>query len=312
MFARAAIGETSKLRSLVYQEEKTPNYWLRLRFTPIGGNFTENVTKGWKLGESFSHDNDEKFEYSIMIGNQINSFRKAVQRCYSVGVTKRQEQNMEPNLSMVTVYNLLEEYILDEQLKITIKSMMDGSYQGMYHGMTDEDRQLAVRAIRGGTFYMKIGSAVAAWWWDAMIEIGFGSSHAEFPFNPKLFWKIVGMADNEEDYMLCFILAWAGYDGSILNNYFEVIVPTDELVRELFHYIFDTYLGIKTGSKNETLAKSEFEDGKDIIRISIWKKNERQQLAEKLLPIADEWRKNPKTNYLSYDRYANLQSWIHL
>lgn len=46
-----------------------------------------------------------------MIGNQINSFCKAVQKCYPVGVTKRQEEKMEPNLSM-TSHSLfyLQEY----------------------------------------------------------------------------------------------------------------------------------------------------------------------------------------------------------
>ena len=90
-----------------------------------------------------------------------------------------------------------------------------------------------------------------------MIELGFGSSHVEFPFNLKLFWKIVvAMANiNEEAYMLHFLLKWAGHNISILDNYFEMIAPTDESVRELlFHCIFNKYYGIKTRIEHDKTA----------------------------------------------------------
>ena len=182
--------------------------------------------------------------------------------------------------------------------------------------MTEEAHQLAIRAIRGGTFYAACRTSVAAWWWDAMAELGFGSSHATFKFNWDLFWKIVSMADDEEDYILRFVLSWAGYDGSIVKDYFEVIVPADEdvgeqkTVRVLFHHIFYKYFGIKTGNHNERFGETEIENGKSITCIRLVGKKERRRLAEKLLPIAEKWRKNSKRNYLSHDRYENLRSWI--
>ena len=78
------------------------------------------------------------------------------------------------------------------------------------------------------------------------------SRHPTFKFNWNLFWKIVGIADDEEDYILRFVLSWAGYDVSILKDYFEVLVPTEEdedeqqTVKNLFHFMFDKYFGIKT------------------------------------------------------------------
>lgn len=306
--ARAAAEDASKLRRLVYPKDKTPQYSVRLALRPIGGEFSDKARKSRKL-DNFSHVNDEKFEHTIDIGKQLNAFRKAVQGQYTVGVTQRQRELSVPDLPLTTVLSVLEEHVTDGELKATIKGMLDGSLEGM----TEEDVQVAIRAIRGGTFYMKFRSSVAAWWWDAMIELGFGHSGTSFPFNPDLFWEMVAMAENEVDFILRFVLAWAGYDGSVLAQGFEVIVPADEgpsSIKALFHYIFDKYLGVQTGVDNERLAKSEVENGKDIIYIRITKKKEKRQLATKLLPIAEKWRLNPQRNYLSYDRFENLVNYL--
>ena len=165
----------------------------------------------------------------------------------------------------------------------------------------------------------KIRTSVATWWWDAMIHLGVGSSGPPvLSFNWDLFWKMVSMADNQEAFISRFVLAWAGYDGSVLfgtTNRFEVIVPADDTkqsVKSLFLHLFDKHFGIQLEPHNQILAKSEIENGKDIVKIRIWNKDHLRKLGKKLFPIAQEWKKNPRRNYLSYDRYENLEQFAKL
>ena len=187
--------------------ERVPQYYVRLGLRPIGGDFADTARRSWSLGQ-FSHKNDEKFEWTIDVGKQIQSFRRAVQETYAVVVARRMRDESEPDLPLSTVMTLLQQHVHDEKLKETIAGLLDGTLKGV----TKEDSELAIRAIRGGTFYGNIGTSMAAWWWDGLIRIGFGSSHAVFPFDQDLFWNIVAMADDEHDFIHRFVLSWAGFD----------------------------------------------------------------------------------------------------
>ena len=69
---------------------------------------------------------------------------------------------------------------------------------------------------------------------------------------------------------------------------------------------FNKYFGIKTGIENERLAERKFEDGKSSVHVLICKKKECRQLAVKLLPIANKWHENPKTNYIYHATYMKI------
>ena len=78
--------------------------------------------------------------------------------------------------------------------------MLDGFFQ---EGVAAEDCQprSILCCLSLHILHESFGPIVAAVWWGTIFEIGFGSSHVEFPFNLKLFWKVlVAMANiNEED-----------------------------------------------------------------------------------------------------------------
>ena len=123
-------------------------------------------------------------------------------------------------------------------------------------------------------------------------------------FNQDLFEELVQLSGNRKDFLCRFLLAWASYDGSILPERFEVIVPFDTRavsIKNLMVGLFQELFGIQP---KEYVAMTKIENGKSIVHLRVIQKAQRKKIAETLWPYCNE--------YLSRDRMENLGAWLRL
>ena len=293
--ARAAAGQVHDLSRLVDSSSgnKEPNYSVRLRFKPIGGQYSKAVRKSYRLAESFQHSDTQRFEWTIEMGKQVDALRKEVQAMYNIGVEKRMEDQVEPTLPLEIVAQLIEQHVTDPTAKEFLLSFTNSTQQ-------DANTELVQRSLRGGTFYTSIRTSKAAWWYDVVVGLGMGGSHYTVPFNQDLFWELVQLSGNRKDFLCRFLLAWASYDGSILPGHFEVLVPFDTRavsIKNLMVGLFQELFGIKP---LENVEMTKIENGKSIVKLRVNKKAHRKKIAETLWPYRSE--------YLSRDRMENLDA----
>ena len=193
-----------------------------------------------------------------------------------------------------TVLAMIDSYIEDHNGIVykTLKGITTGTIKGM---------ELARESILLGTFYLTVGSQVSAWWMDTVLELGLGGSHYSVPFNARAWNELVSFAEDKEQFYAEFGLGWACFDGSILENQFELIVPRDpnpvSVKNMLVEHFFADVLGITPNCYVQTSVVG----GKDIEKLSVFEKDHRGVIARKLMPYADD--------YLSTSRMKNLKLW---
>jgi len=87
--------------------------------------------------------------------------------------------------------------------------------------------------------------------------------------------------------LAAFLAAWAGWDGSMLYQYFEVLVEDDQPILHLFDDIIqDLFPGIKV---YEQVAKSTIEGGKDIVRLRVHTQAGMRQVYSLLKDYLGDW-----------------------
>jgi len=297
--ARAAAGEVHELSKLVDSSsgKKEPKYFVGLRFKPIGGQYSKAVRKSYRLAESFKHSDTQRFEWTIEMGKQVNALRKAVQALYDVGVEKRMADQVEPTLPLETVAQLIEQHVTDPTAKEFFLSFTNSTQQ-------DANTELVQRSLRGGTFYARIRTSKAAWWYDVVVGLGMGGSHYTVPFNQDLFWELVRLSGNRKNFLCRFLLAWASYDGSILPGYFEVLVPLDTRAVSLKNLMVGLFLELFGIEPLEYTKMTQIENGKSIVALRVCQKAHRKEIADTLWPYCSD--------YLSRDRMENLDAYRRL
>jgi len=297
--ARAAAGQAYELSKLVEGSSATkePQYTVALKFKPIGGQYSKAVRKSYILVDPFKHSDTQRFEWTIEMGKQCNALRKSVQAMYDVGVTKRIADQVEPTLTLDIIELLIEEHVTDPTLKEFLLGFTQSS-EG------DVNTELVQRSLRGGTFYAHIYSSKAAWWYDEVIGLGMGGSHYSVPFNQAKFWELVRLSGNRKDFLCRFLLAWASYDGSILPDHFEVIVPHDTRDVSIKNMMVGLFRELFGCEPCEHIKMTEIQNGKSVVTLRVHQKAHRKTIGDTLWPYRSE--------YLSRDRKENLRTYRRL
>ena len=126
----------------------------------------------------------------------------------------------------------IDAIIEDEDLCAYLKDLLDIPYP-------NPEDAIRIESLRNGTFYVRTRCDVAFHWCPQLIEFGFPSSKSlACKLNRDLFYSVVEKGVEQgfsrRDLLSSFLVTWAGLDGSINGNRFEIIIPDDQEMEDFF------------------------------------------------------------------------------
>ena len=228
--------------------------------------------------EGFSADDKDTIEYLEDIAEELDILRKMVQDWYkeaygrNCGVVARYTAKDDVGFpSRELIKEMVNETLHDETLCDLFISLLKNE---SYPDLSPDANKLFVEAILNGTFFFKTMSTTAFHYIPELLAFGFPSSKSQACLLNLDLWNDLleranAQGHSRRDTLALFLLVWAAMDGSIGEHKFTVIIAEDPTTIRFFHDIFNELHQGTPFSINEQHAKSDTEQGKDIVCLTV-------------------------------------------
>lgn len=246
----------------------------RMSSALVFNNQSKTKTKKTGFFNQYMADDEGTIEHLQEAADQLDALRGKIQDWYRIntgtGVISRQTRGFGmPYVARRVVKRLVEATLEEPLLRNLFLGLLDCPTVDR-----DEGDQVRVEAILNGSFYFTTDSTTAFFYCAHLTEFGFPSSRSNACKLNRQLWndlmeRSVALGHSRQDTLAKFLLVWAAMDGSILKDYFAVIVPNDPDMIAFFRDIF-TELHDGMGyhlSEHKELSDTPY--GKDICHLRL-------------------------------------------